>query len=95
MINVESLYDEVDASGPGLTLGDSCHFALLSHLPSSHFSNLYFLLILDFFFAKLSLLFHPPFKLKGCLFIHHICQFLEQNAKKKTVLACTQAKKIA
>ena len=49
---VESLFGE---SGPGLTLGDSCHFALLSQLPSSHFSNFF---IIDFF-AKLSLLFHP------------------------------------
>ena len=76
---VESLFGE---SGPGLTLGDSCHFALLSHLPSSHFSNFF---IIDFF-AKLSLLFHH-WKRISLPFI--ICQ--RHNGPNARVGCCHQS----
>ena len=61
--------------------------SLCSFVPAPIFTFLKLILFHSrFFFAKLSLLFYTPFKLKGCLFIHHICQFLKQNAKKQYLL---------
>ena len=71
-------------SSSRLTVSASCPIGVgVDRRPAVVSSILIAFILILICFMKRTLKKHvaPPFKLKGCLFIHHKCQFLQQSAK--------------